>query len=143
MDDDPYTTTETSRAEAFGVEEQVLAFNEAQIIFAKRALDALDQPQNQKSTEYDDTLNRDWTFIELENVSPRPVDFNNKSWQISLGPNPDPATPPLPGFVINPKNLTLQGNWKRRFGNEFHSDHRHSRRWRQQRHAAQRQPKPG
>ncbi len=105
LDDDPYTNSLNSptkaslitdvanvgsatgeRAVVYGVEEQELALNEAQIIFAKRVLDPASNPVNHAGTEYNDTMNRDFTFIELENVSPRSISFQNENWQIAVKP---------------------------------------------------------
>ncbi len=109
LDDDPYTdfntsptpgypSTETNNVSAggergvvYGVEEQQLALNEAQIIYTTQVLNAASMPQNHNATEYDDTKNRDFTYIELENVSRQSINFGSESWQIVVRP-PGPAS---------------------------------------------------
>jgi hypothetical protein len=118
LDDDPFTKSTTSptpgymgveatdarigtvggeRGVVYGVEDQQLTLNEAQVVLARQVKDASGTaPTNHNGTEWDDTQNRDWTYVELENVSPTSIDFANESWQIVVKPGnaiQDPSNP--------------------------------------------------
>ena len=70
----------------YGVEEQQLALNEAQIIFATQVLNASNTSQDHTATEWNDTKNRDFTYIELENLARQNINFANEDWQIAVRP---------------------------------------------------------
>ncbi|MDA1214882.1 MAG: hypothetical protein O2955_20460, partial [Planctomycetota bacterium] len=77
------------RAVVYGVEAQQLTFGEAMAVLCKRVADSTGTSYvNHGSTEIDDQEHRDFTFIELINVSPRVVDFatENDGWQIAVKP---------------------------------------------------------
>jgi len=82
-DPEPPGAPDPDRGVVFGVERQTLAISEAMVLLAKRVLDTSTMaPVDHLATEYDDTKHRDFTYIELENVSPLPVDFAENNWQI-------------------------------------------------------------
>ena len=123
LDDDPFSWTGESqplvrgasaydasypedgdeRGVIYGMEAQQLAFNEALVIKADRVVDdAMASPPtmaDHEGTEYDDTKDRYFTYIELRNASPFDVDFNNGAfaansvfsgvWQIEAIPVQD------------------------------------------------------
>ncbi len=128
LDDDPYTNSTTSptpgypstdapnagiasgqRGVVYGVEEQEMALNEAQIIFAKRVLEA-GNPKNHDATEWDDSQNRDFTYIELENTSRQNVNFNNESWQIVVRPPATATTNSGSAITGEERRLTFTAN---------------------------------
>lgn len=118
LDDDPFDSSDTpmapnqaERQVVVGVEKQALCLSEAQVILAKIVRDSSQQAKNHHATEYDDEKqNRDWTFVELENVTPKAVRrFGDGNWQIVIEEN-DPSTA-NPGFRVRKRWLTLLGNW--------------------------------
>lgn len=98
-DDDP-TVPVDERGVVYGVEAQQLTFGEAMAALCKRVPDepaGLPATTNHAATEYDDTAHRDFTFIELINVSPRSIDFStqNEGWQIAVKPKDSSTGIPL------------------------------------------------
>lgn len=89
LDDNPYTTTDSNRAEVFGVEAQTLTLSEFLAIKANKVEDSSMNPVNHDATEYDDEKDRYFTFIELRNAGHRTVSFANDAWQIRLEPRTD------------------------------------------------------
>lgn len=108
VDDDPYSATGDSapsgtRQVAYGVEEAQLVLNEAMVVWVKNA-----GPFNLDVTEWDENMtNRDFLWFELENVSPRQVDFSNEAWQVVVKP---PALLTLPNA---PSGATATGEERR------------------------------
>ncbi len=122
LNDDPYdenaqgssTSSEaaTTRGVAYGVEMQQLTLGEAQVVYTKRIDDA---QKDHKATQWDETDNHDFTYVELENVSPYAVDFNTEAWQITVVPdiNKQDVTDPMnPVDLVftEERRLTLNGN---------------------------------
>ena len=90
LDDNPYDTTDggEEREEVYGVESQKLAISEALVLFCGKYIED-GMAKNHDATEIDDTLTHDFTFLELENVSPFNVDFGSGEWQIVIKERPD------------------------------------------------------
>lgn len=137
LDDDPFTDSTTTatpgytgvetpnartgvpnqeRGVVYGVEQQQLALNEAQVVIARQVKDTAGiAPTNHNGTEWDDTVTRDWTYVEVENVTPEPIDFANESWQIVVKPGTETVDPSNPnqsllvvaGDVADPTNTAF------------------------------------
>ncbi len=77
------------RGVVYGVERQQLALNEAQVIFADCINPVGGGFVNHPDTQYDESQGY-WGFFfaEFENVSPFPVSFVNKGWQIAIKESP-------------------------------------------------------
>lgn len=86
--DDTPAQRDTQRRVVFGLEEQQLAFSEAMAIWAKRVNPApmVAGGTDHQATEWDDTNTKNWLFFELQNVSPRNVDFSGQAWQVAVLP---------------------------------------------------------
>jgi len=88
--DSDYPEDSDDRGVVFGVERQLLTFNEVHAILARRVKDKNDMTlyADHGATEYDDAKHRDFTYIELQNVSPKNVNFatHNDGWQIVVRP---------------------------------------------------------
>ncbi len=102
-DDPDPMAADLDRGVVYGVERQMLALNEAMILLGKRVVDSSMMPFNHPATEYDDTKHRSFVHLELENVSPFPVDFINDNWQILIKPA-DAASQPF----VGERRLTLR-----------------------------------
>ncbi len=89
LDDNPYTTGDSNRAEVFGVEAQTLTLSEFLALKANKIEDSSMNPVNHDATEYDDEKDRYFTFLELRNAGHRTVSFANDAWQIRLEPRTD------------------------------------------------------
>jgi len=93
LDDDPYTDDVDSssvpiadRRVVYGVEAQRLAFSEVMSVLTRR-VEVAGAGMNHDATEYDDSKPRDFTYFELQNVSPTAVDFTNAGWQVVVTAN--------------------------------------------------------
>jgi hypothetical protein len=112
LDDNAFDATDATgndRQVVYGIEQQQLCLSEAQLLVAKRILDSSSTAVNHEATEFDDRFNRDWSFVELENVTPHRVDrFGNGNWQVVIeqGPTMAPTT-----VSVRKRWLTLLGNW--------------------------------
>ncbi|MCA9068643.1 MAG: hypothetical protein KDA84_06960, partial [Planctomycetaceae bacterium] len=108
LDDDPFRNDGLStndRQVVYGLEKQALCFSEAQIIMSKRVLDSAMSPTQHEATEFDDKESHDWTYIELENVTPKAVArFGNGNWQLVM--EEDTATTP-PAINVRKRWMTL------------------------------------
>ena len=81
LDDDPYSTTEGSRAEVFGVERQDLSISEAMAIQCQQTPLASDHT----ATPWDDSKSHAFAYVELYNHSPFDITFgNNEVWQVTV-----------------------------------------------------------
>ncbi|MEX2287653.1 MAG: hypothetical protein WD648_11230 [Planctomycetaceae bacterium] len=107
LDDNPYTTAEwgTDGAVVYGVESQKLAISEALLFLAAQWLDDSTNGANHGGTNIDETVSRDFSFLELENVSPFDVNFN-ENWQIVVKAKPV-SPPPLTPIITEERRLTL------------------------------------
>jgi hypothetical protein len=92
----PFSIPALDRGVVYGVERQQLALNEAMVVFSQQCVNsasnvAVDHPD----TQWDDT--KQWSFLglELENVGPFPVSFQNEQWQIAIKQSPIVTTPSL------------------------------------------------
>ena len=119
LDDNPYTTSDSDRAEVFGVEAQKLTLSEFLAIKAKKVEDSSSNPYDHPATDYNDEKDRYYTFIELQNSYHQTVSFENDAWQIRLEPHTDGAG--ISGDYTNLDNLdvshpepTLNDTHKRR-----------------------------
>lgn len=102
LDDDPYTTSDAERAEVWGVEQQQLTLSEALAIKADKVVTTVGAlPYDHPATEYDDKLDRFFTYIDIQSSAPYDVSFSNESWQIRLLPK-GPTTP-----TADERRLTL------------------------------------
>lgn len=115
LGDDPYSTSDDSqgaqRRVVFGVEEQQLAFSEASAIWAKRVNPAPGIPagMDHQATEWNDTNTKNWMFFELQNVSPRNVDFSGQAWQVAVLPN----ITGVRNYAVSPISPTLNAEERR------------------------------
>jgi hypothetical protein len=115
LGDDPFSTTDDSqpsqRRVVFGVEEQQLAFSEASAIWAKRVNPAPGIPagMDHQATEWNDTNTKNWLFFELQNVSPRNVDFSGQAWQVAVLPN----ITGVRNYAVSPVSATLTAEERR------------------------------
>ena len=90
LDDNPYSTSDSNRAEVFGVEAQKLTLSEFLAIKANKIEDSSMNPVNHDATEYDDEKDRYFSFLELRNAGHQTVSFANDAWQVRLEPRTDP-----------------------------------------------------
>ena len=89
VNDDPYeNSTDTERAEVWGVERLDLTLSEALVVTAPSK--ATDLP----FTQWDDTKLQNFCFVELRNPSPNSVDLSQKAWRVDVGPDYASATDP-------------------------------------------------
>lgn len=79
LDDDPFTDTEpgSERAIVHGVEVQSLAINEVLFVHCE------DAGSNQQTTEWNDSGDRSFCYIELQNPSPHELQID-EDWQVLL-----------------------------------------------------------
>lgn len=107
VDGDHRTDEGNERGEVHGVERQDLTFSEGLAIMAAQVTNA-GTPQDHPATEYNDTANRYFTYMELRCTSPYPVTFTNRNWQIRVKPS-DPIVPMMPVTYssVNERRLTL------------------------------------
>jgi len=102
LDDDPYLTSDTERAEVWGVEQQQLTLSEALAIKADKVVTTVGAlPFDHPATQYDDKQDRFFTYIDLQSSAPYDVPFTNESWQLRLLPK-GTATP-----TTDERQLTL------------------------------------
>jgi hypothetical protein len=88
LDDNPYTvdtSDTTARREVWGVEAQQLTISEAQVIYAPTIKPDNVTPTDDPASQYSDKLDHYFTYIELQNVSPFPVNLNNGATNTSSG----------------------------------------------------------
>jgi hypothetical protein len=79
LDDNPYSSTgDTDRAEVWGVERQEFAFSEA------LAFRAVGSTTPRTYTSWTDSNERHWACVELRNLAPYAIDFQNEEWQLVL-----------------------------------------------------------
>lgn len=111
LDDNAYTTNDSSagsdRREVYGVEEQFLTLSEALAIYAPIHKDNNGQPADTTVTEYDDSKTANFMFVELQNMSPRGVAFNEGGWQIIVRSPSESATPTLTEHKVTLMNDTV------------------------------------
>jgi len=86
LDDNPYTNIDqipaNDRGLVFGVEAQTLTLSEVLVLQSARTT-----PSDHAATAYNDTqTDRFFTFVELQNASPLPVDLSNGAWRIVVQP---------------------------------------------------------
>lgn len=110
LDDDPYTTTDSvDRKEVWGVEAQQLSISEGLFIKAPIVRTTAGVATNHAATEYDDTSDRFFSYIDLQNCSPYIVNFNNQAWQIRLYPKGiQSVTPPDTTLQSEERRLTFK-----------------------------------
>jgi hypothetical protein len=114
LDDNPFTDMDmgpggNERGFVYGVEEQQLTFSEALVFKTQKRI------PDEAATEYDDTLEHFFSFLELRNITPKAVQFDNTSWRIRLvppkdsgfldrrlflGPNAEPTQDGLPAGTL-------------------------------------------
>lgn len=78
VDDDPYTIDASSdRGTVDGIEQQSLSINEVLFVYCE------DQGSDQNRTEWDDTADRSFCYVELRNASSNTLNIDN-DWQLRL-----------------------------------------------------------
>jgi hypothetical protein len=89
VNDNPYEDPQTEsmtpqeRGVVYGQEEQTLCINEAFAVFAQKVLDGSGNGSDHRWTEWIDVTSKQFAFVELENVSSRPVNFDNRgAWRV-------------------------------------------------------------
>lgn len=80
LDDDPYTTSEPSRGEVWGVERLDLTLSEALVVTAPA------QASDISFTQWNDINAQNFAFVELRNPGPNSVDLSSKAWRVDVGP---------------------------------------------------------
>jgi hypothetical protein len=91
----PFSINPADRGVVYGVERQQLAFNEAMVVFSQQAVDTTITPNvawNHPDTQWDDTKQWAALYLELDNVGPTTVTFNNQ-WEIAIKQSPIVLTP--------------------------------------------------
>lgn len=88
LDDNPYSTGDSDRAEVFGVEAQKLTLSEFIALKALKVTNA-GTDEDHGATEYNDEEDRYFSFLELRNAGHQTVSFANDAWQIRLEPRAD------------------------------------------------------
>ncbi len=84
LDDNPYTNDiTTDRSVVAGVELQTLTLSEVMAVRAKQHLKN-GTPTDHGVTEYDDTKDRYFSFVELRNASPKAVSLKGGGWQVEI-----------------------------------------------------------
>jgi len=121
LDDNPYDDTDPllsvaeDRGVVYGVEHQQLTFSEGLVVRAKKYQDASMMDADNPVTEFDDTKDRYFTFLELRNASPFSFNFNNGdgatngdngAWRILVQPNPDIS----PTTLTRDRRLVFKSN---------------------------------
>ncbi|MAG93567.1 MAG: hypothetical protein CMJ48_07440 [Planctomycetaceae bacterium] len=83
--DHPMDTAEVGVV--YGVEGgRRLTLSEGLLMLAKRVKVGAAPPEDHPASEVNDIRHHDYTYVELRNPSPFPVNFNNEAWQIRLVP---------------------------------------------------------
>ncbi len=117
LGDNPFETaddniTAADRGTVYGVETQELTFSEVLGIISRRVPGATAGTyQDHVATQVDDsqgTADRFYTFAELRNTSPYPVDLSTGAWQIAVQ-ELDPDGTPETGDETDKVQLTLLG----------------------------------
>ncbi|HEV8001059.1 MAG TPA: hypothetical protein VGP63_14330, partial [Planctomycetaceae bacterium] len=93
----PFNIPAVDRGVVYGVERQQLALNEAMVAFSQQAVDttALPVPMmwDHPDTQWDDKKQWAALYLELDNIGPTNVNFNNEQWQIAIKQSPIVLTP--------------------------------------------------
>jgi hypothetical protein len=122
LDDNPYDSTAdlsapfsipaADRGVVYGVEAQQLAFNEAMVVFSQQAVNTQATPNvavDHPDTQWDDRKQWAALYLELDNIGPANVNFNNEQWQIAIKQSPT-VTPVPPIFYGTERRLTFQSS---------------------------------
>lgn len=112
LNDNPYdenaqtrNSGESDRGVVYGVEQQYLTLHEAQVVYTRRIDDGT---KNHPATQWKDDVNRHFTYVELENVSPYSIDLSNETWQLVVKPNISIADPmDATSFLVQGKERRL------------------------------------
>ena len=80
------TTIDGPRAMVFGVEAQQLAFSEALVVLAKKFTES-GSDKDFAATDWDDKKHRDFTYVELQNVTPTNIASFEGGWSIVCEPS--------------------------------------------------------
>jgi hypothetical protein len=99
----PFNILPADRGVVYGVERQQLAFNEAMIAFSQQAVDTTVTPNvawNHPDTQWNDILQWAAIYLELDNIGPSTVNFNNtqlgsQQWEIAVKQSPVVQVPSL------------------------------------------------
>jgi hypothetical protein len=94
----PYNIPPVDRGVVYGVERQQLALNEAMVAFSQQAVDTTPPTAvkwDHPDTQWDDTKQWAALYLELDNIGPTNVNFNNEQWQIAIKQSPIVQTPSL------------------------------------------------
>lgn len=82
VNDNPYVgTSDSDRSEVWGVERLDLTLSEALIVHARQ------DTSNLSFTQWDDTQEQYFTYVELRNPGPTAVSLSQGAWQIEVGPD--------------------------------------------------------
>jgi hypothetical protein len=117
LGDNPYETADDTitdpaeRGVVYGVETQQLTFSEILGLISRRVPNGAGTYKDHIATEVDDSQgasDRFYTFIELRNASPYPLNLSDGSWQIAVQ-DLDPDGTPETGDETDRVQLTLLG----------------------------------
>ncbi len=102
--DDISTTVDGSgdRYEVYGVERLDLTLSEALAVRADQTT------SNLPFTQWDDTSDRHFSYVELRNPGPNSVTLTNQSWMIEFGPDYTDQTNVSAADLVNVRRLTLK-----------------------------------
>ena len=96
-----YATLPLDRGVVYGVERQQLCLNEAMVTLSQQCMNTVGTtaPVDHPDTQWHDQDVWSFLYLELENVGPTTVDFNNAQWQIAVKPSPIVTAPTTsPGY---------------------------------------------
>ena len=93
----PFNVLPIDRGVVYGVERQQLAFNEAMVVFSQQAVNStppiIPIRTDHPDTQWDDTKQWAALYLELDNIGPTNVTFNNEQWEIAIKQSPIVLTP--------------------------------------------------
>ena len=101
------TWEDDERGMVFGVEAQQLAFSEVLAVIAKKYGAA--GPTDYDATLWDDKAHRDYTFVELQNMTPGRIPMMG-GWSIVCQPVADPGFATPLTHTMLPRSLTILGD---------------------------------
>lgn len=97
LDDNAYDGSDAipagDRGVVYGVERQQLCLNEAMVAFSQQCINTVTNMAAQHpDVQWDTTKQWSFLYLELENVGPTAVTFQNQSWQIAIKQSPAPTS---------------------------------------------------
>jgi hypothetical protein len=108
----PFNIVPADRGVVYGVERQQLAFNEAMVVFSQQAVNStppiIPIRTDHPDTQWDDKKQWAALYLELDNIGPTNVSFNNEQWEIAI--KQSPIVQPQSTFYGTERRLIFQSS---------------------------------